>query len=124
MGTLTKRFEDVRAEIRALRIALGHDQVPAHAKGAILLAVGYALNPIDVIPDFVPGAGQLDDVVIVPMLLSAAWWFVPSDLRDRIRSRARDEVAESDEGAPWFLAAMAFLWSLLGYAVAALLADQ
>lgn len=124
VGTLTTRFEDVRAEVRALRIALGDERVPAHAKGAVFLAVGYALNPFDVVPDFVPGAGQIDDIVVVPMLLSAAWWFVPPDVRQEIREQAEEEVEDAPARFPMMIAALAALWSLLGYVVAALLADR
>jgi len=48
------------------------------------------LSPIDIIPDFIPVLGQLDDVIIVPAIIWIALYFVPKDIKRRIRN----EVAE------------------------------
>lgn len=119
-----KRIEDLRVEVRALRIALGDDRVPPHAKGVILLVVGYALSPADLLPDVIPLVGQLDDAVIVPIGMTLAWMLVPADLRREIRDRAEKEVAEAGEPDAGLLGVLAGLIMAAAYAVMALLADR
>jgi len=54
-----------------------HPDTPWMSKALLWLALAYALSPIDIIPDFIPGVGHLDDLVIVPALVVLAIWMVP-----------------------------------------------
>ncbi len=58
-------------------------KVPASRKWILVLLIGYLALPIDLIPDFIPVAGQLDDVIIVALVLS---WLIRSIGEDKIRS--------------------------------------
>jgi len=64
------RAQELRSEVHALYLTFNHDQTPATAKAVIALIVAYAISPIDLIPDFIPGLGYLDEVVILPLY----WW--------------------------------------------------
>ncbi len=55
-----------------------HPQTPLLAKALLWLAIGYLLMPFDLIPDFIPIIGQLDEVVIIPLLLYGALKLTPS----------------------------------------------
>lgn len=55
-------------------------RTPTIAKIFLWLAVGYALLPFDLIPDFIPVLGYLDDVVIIPALILIALWFIPKSV--------------------------------------------
>ncbi|HII90990.1 MAG TPA: DUF1232 domain-containing protein [Methanosarcina sp.] len=55
-------------------------RTPKTAKILLWIAIGYALSPIDLIPDFIPVLGYLDDVIIVPVLLYIAIRSVPKDV--------------------------------------------
>lgn len=121
---LSSKLEDLRVEVRALGLALGDDRVPAHAKAVIFLVVGYALSPADLLPDFIPFLGQLDDFVIVPIGLTLAWKLVPGDVRREIRDQAQEEVADAPPVSGALAAALAAVWMAVGYAVSALLADR
>lgn len=119
-----RRLRELRVEIRALRLALGDDRVPPHAKAVILLVVGYALSPADLLPDVIPLVGQLDDMVIVPIGLTLAWMLVPGDLRREIRDRAETEAAEAGPPDTGLLGVLAGLVMAAAYAVVALIADR
>ena len=63
----------LRREVYALYLATRHPRVPWYAKALAAVTVAYALSPIDLIPDFIPVLGQLDDVLVVVLVLR--WLF-------------------------------------------------
>jgi len=63
-------------------------RVPKRAKWLLGLAIAYALSPVDLIPDFIPLIGYLDDVIIVPLLVMLALKMIPKELVDDCRRRA------------------------------------
>jgi len=67
---------------------LKHPRTPLLAKMLLGLAVGYALLPFDLIPDFIPVLGQLDDLVIVPGLVIVALWLIPPGIVNECRIEA------------------------------------
>ena len=72
MGLLTKlkqRARQLKSEANVLMIAYKDKRTPSSAKILIGLTVGYLLCPIDLIPDFIPVLGLLDDLIIVPALI-------------------------------------------------------
>ena len=70
------------------RLVLKHPQTPWIAKLFLGLAVGYLLLPFDLIPDFIPVLGQLDDVIIIPILLYIALLFIPKIVIQSCREQA------------------------------------
>ncbi len=70
----------LKAELAFYRRLQQHPQTPKLAKALLWLAIGYVLMPFDLIPDFLPVIGQLDDVVIVPILLYWALKLTPADV--------------------------------------------
>lgn len=74
LKSLTKHLKQ---EFAVYRLVLKHPETPWIAKMFLGLAVGYLLLPFDLIPDFIPVLGQLDDVVIIPILVYVALLFIP-----------------------------------------------
>lgn len=82
--------EGLKRELRVYRLVLRHRETPKLAKVLLGLAVGYALLPFDLIPDFVPVVGQLDDLVIVPALVLPALKLIPESLIEECRTQVRE----------------------------------
>jgi uncharacterized membrane protein YkvA (DUF1232 family) len=78
--------KNLKKEFAVYRLVLKHPQTPWPAKVCLWLAMGYLLLPFDLIPDFIPVLGQLDDVVIIPVLLYIALLFIPKDLIQSCRA--------------------------------------
>lgn len=88
LRTLGKRF---KRELQVYQRVLQDRRTPRLAKWLLGFAVGYALLPFDLIPDFIPVFGQLDDLVIIPILVWAALKLIPLAVIDDCR-RAQDGV--------------------------------
>jgi uncharacterized membrane protein YkvA (DUF1232 family) len=70
----------LKTEFEFYRRLQKHPQTPVLAKFCLWLAVGYVLMPFDLIPDFLPVIGQLDDLIIVPLLLYCALKLTPPEV--------------------------------------------
>ena len=80
----------LKQEFEVYRLVLKHPETPLLAKFFLGLAVGYLLMPFDLIPDFIPVLGQLDDVVIVPILLYLALLFIPKQIIQSCREQVNN----------------------------------
>ena len=78
-------------ELTVYRRVLADPRTPASARLVLALAVGYFCMPFDLIPDFIPVLGLLDDMVIVPALVYVALHLVPRELVAEHRERIRLE---------------------------------
>jgi len=86
--TLKQAAASLKREIVVYRIVLADRRTPRMAKALLWLAIGYALLPIDLIPDFIPVIGHLDDVIIVPALVALALRMIPREVVQDARHRA------------------------------------
>ena len=64
--TIKEKAEKLNNEISAVFVAMKHPETPLYAKLCAGLCVAYALSPVDLIPDFIPVLGYLDDLLILP----------------------------------------------------------
>ena len=78
----------IRTDVLALYVAARDPRTPWYAKAAALIVAGYALSPIDLIPDFIPILGYLDDLIILPLGIRLVVRLTPSDLMAEYRSAA------------------------------------
>jgi len=77
----------LKRELKVYQLVLKDPRTPKPAKWLLGLAVGYVLLPFDLIPDFIPVIGHLDDVIIVPLLVFIALKLVPAEVVADCRSR-------------------------------------
>lgn len=76
---------EFRREFDTYRRALRHPETPSTAKAFLGAAVGYVLLPFDLIPDFIPVLGHVDDVVIVPLLVMVGLRLIPENVLEECR---------------------------------------
>jgi uncharacterized membrane protein YkvA (DUF1232 family) len=85
---LKDRAESIRRDIHAIYLAARDPRTPWYAKALAVCVAGYALSPIDLIPDFVPVLGYLDDAVIVPLGILAVVKLIPAGIMADHRAAA------------------------------------
>ncbi|TFG81490.1 MAG: DUF1232 domain-containing protein, partial [Spirochaetales bacterium] len=93
------KAERVKREAITLYFALSDPRTPWYAKVIVALTVGYALSPIDIIPDFIPVLGYVDDLLIVPAGISLALRLTPPEVLAASREKAESEGAAKAMGA-------------------------
>ena len=76
--------------VKILRMALRHPGTPWHAKVIGGLSLFYLLSPVDIIPDWIPVLGQIDDIILVPAGLYAAYKLIPREVWQECRERHFD----------------------------------
>jgi uncharacterized membrane protein YkvA (DUF1232 family) len=84
----------LKRDVLALYIAARDPRVPWYAKAVAAGVATYALSPIDVIPDFIPVLGYLDDIILVPLGIALAIWLIPPALFAEHREAAAERIAK------------------------------
>lgn len=102
----------LKREVLAVYLAAKDPRTPWYAKGLIFLIVAYALSPIDLIPDFIPVLGYLDDLILIPAGIWLAIRMVPPEVLVEARKTAATQGAEGSVGKVG-AAIIVFLWFLL-----------
>ena len=87
---LKQKSRHLKIEIYALYLAYRDPRVPWYAKAFVALVVGYALSPIDLIPDFIPVLGYLDDLNLIPLGVAVALKMIPEKVMDDCRIRSKE----------------------------------
>ena len=90
---LKVRARQLKKNIYLLYLIFRHPKTPWYAKALSIATVAYALSPIDLIPDFIPVLGYLDDLLIVPCGIILSLKLVPSDIIDECRENTSDETS-------------------------------
>ena len=98
----------LKLDVLALWFALKHPSVSGWAKAIAFVAVAYALSPIDLIPDFIPVLGYVDDLIIVPVLVWLALKLIPTDLMNQARDQAVEWI-NSNQSKPKSYAGLLFV---------------
>lgn len=94
LNHLKKTAKSIRSEINVYRCVLRHSGTPWLSKAMLAVAIGYLLLPFDLIPDFIPVVGLLDDVIIVPALILLALKGVPDSVMDECRAAVLEPCAK------------------------------
>ena len=112
MNKLLQWANQLKAEAVTLWFCYRHPKTPFIAKILAISIVAYAFSPIDLIPDFIPILGLLDEAILLPIGIWFTLKFIPTPIRDECREQAAQWLAEK-HGKPrnWFGAAIVIvLW--------------
>lgn len=77
------------------------------------ITVGYALSPIDLVPDFIPVLGYLDDVILLPMLVVLTIKFIPEEVLNRNRKQAEGMWKDGKPKKWYYAIPVVFIWVLI-----------
>jgi len=86
------KAKQLRTEVFALYFTSKHPGTPWYAKVLAVLIIGYALSPIDLIPDFIPVAGYLDDLILIPAGIALLIKIIPRDVLEECRVKAKSDL--------------------------------
>ncbi len=113
---LKAKSQEMKANLGVLYLAFKHNRTPWYAKALIGLVVSYALSPIDLIPDFIPILGYLDDLILVPAGIALAIKLIPVDIILECRERQEKQPDLNINGIYAGLFVIA-IWLILLYSI-------
>jgi uncharacterized membrane protein YkvA (DUF1232 family) len=113
VATLKARAKQLKAEVYALYLAAWHPETPWYAKLYLVAIVAYALSPIDLIPDFIPVLGFLDEIILLPFAIALAVKLVPDSVMSECRTRASQQRPSGTWLGRLGAAFIALLWLAL-----------
>lgn len=87
---MRKMLKRAKQEIAYYRALFSHPHTPKISQWLLGAAITYLVSPIDIIPDFIPVLGQLDDLLIVPLFIYAALVFIPTSVKEECREKTVD----------------------------------
>ncbi len=90
LARLAQEARRLKTETLTLYFASRHPATPWAARLLVAFIVGYALSPIDLIPDFIPVLGYLDELILLPLLLGLALHLIPPPVLAECRQRANE----------------------------------
>ena len=112
LARLRARVRALEADTYALYLAARDPRVPWPAKAVAAITVAYALSPIDLIPDFIPVIGHLDDLVLVPLGLALAIRLIPPPILAEHRAEAARRFAHGGPRSRVGIVLVAVVWLL------------
>ena len=106
--------EQLKTDTYAVYLASKDPRVPWYAKLLVGLIVAYALSPVDLIPDFIPVLGYVDDLLIVPAGIALAVKLIPNGVLEEHRAAARRRLADARSHSRLGLIVVMTVWVALG----------
>lgn len=100
---LKERGRQLKIDIPAVFLSLKSKETPVIAKIVAGITVAYALSPIDLIPDFIPVLGYLDDLILLPALIGLTIKLIPSETFEKFR-RESEGMWKNGKPKKWYFA--------------------
>ncbi len=110
---LRKRAEQLKKDVPAVFLALGDKETPLIVKIFAGMTVIYALSPVDLIPDFVPVLGYLDDVILLPLLITLTIRLIPADKLEECRLRTEGMWSDGKPKKWYYAIPIVAIWLLI-----------
>ncbi|MEL7605355.1 MAG: YkvA family protein [Sedimentibacter saalensis] len=110
---LKERAKQLKKDIPAVFLALKKKDTPWYAKVLAALTIGYAFSPIDLIPDFIPVLGYLDDVIILPLMIAATVKMVPTEIFEQCRIESEQHWEEGNHKKWYYALPILLIWGMI-----------
>ncbi len=110
---LKERAKQLKTDIPALFLALKSPETPIIAKILAGITIVYALSPIDLIPDFIPVLGYLDDVILLPALIALTIKFIPKEIFEKCRKEAQNFIQKTSVKKWYYAIPILSIWLLI-----------
>ena len=111
--SLKEKAKQLKTDIPAVFLALKDKKTPWYARVVAVLTVAYALSPIDFIPDFIPILGYLDDLILLPLLVSLTVKLIPKDLFDKYRKQSANMWQDGKPKRWYYALPIIAVWILI-----------
>jgi len=122
MNRLKERANQLKMDVPAVILALREKRTPWYAKIIAAIVVVYALSPVDLIPDFIPVLGYLDDIIILPALIALCIRCIPDEVFNDCRNCAGEMLNSGKNGTWYYAVPFVLIWVLvIGLVVLALI---
>ena len=108
-----EKLRQLAEDIPALCLAMKEKDTPFFAKILAGTAVVYALSPIDLIPDFIPVIGYLDDLILLPLLVALTLKLIPDETFERCREQARQMYQQGMKKHWYYMLPIILIWAIL-----------
>jgi uncharacterized membrane protein YkvA (DUF1232 family) len=113
LDKVKQRARQLKSEAQVLMIAYKDKRTPASAKILIGITVGYLLSPIDLIPDFIPIVGLLDDLIIVPALIAVSIKLIPEIVLQEARDHLKNNPVRYKKNNWIFAVVIIIIWVIV-----------
>ncbi|MDY5221376.1 MAG: YkvA family protein [Eubacteriales bacterium] len=110
---LKARARQLKRDVPAVFLALRDKRTPIIAKVIAAITVGYALSPVDLIPDFVPVLGYLDDVILLPALIALTIRLIPAEVFEQCRRDSENLWANGKPKRWYYAIPIILIWMLV-----------
>ena len=120
--SLKEKAKQLKTDVPAVFLALKDKKTPWYAKIVAALTVAYALSPIDLIPDFIPLLGYLDDLIVLPALVGLTIRLIPKDSFEEYRFQAQDMWKDGKPKKWYYALPIVFIWALIIISIVILIA--
>jgi uncharacterized membrane protein YkvA (DUF1232 family) len=114
---LKEKAEQITRNLSVLYIAYKRKDVPVMAKIIIMAAIVYALSPIDLIPDFIPVLGFLDDILILPALIYVSIKIIPKNILEACKKESEEMTIDGKYKKWYYGIPVLIIWIIIGIIV-------
>ena len=111
--TIKERARKLKRDVPSVFLAWKDRDTPLPAKILAGVTVAYALSPVDLIPDFVPVLGYLDDVLLLPALIALSIKLIPKEVWERCQAESEDMWKDGKPKKWYFAIPMVLIWLLI-----------
>lgn len=111
---LNGKAKEIIRDLSVLYIAYKRKDIPVMVKIMIITAIIYGLSPIDLVPDFIPVLGYLDDLIILPLLIYISIKIIPKNILEECRKEAKEIIIDGKYKKWYYGVPVILIWVLIG----------